>query len=83
MGRGICYISSIMEHIESTNEPPPEPPRKRLSQLVGEEVAAQRQAADMAAYEEAAMEEPHWDRKTATSNFAKRVSARVQIAMRQ
>ena len=71
-----------MEQSEPTNETLPEPPRKRLAELVGQEVAAQRHVADMAAFEEAVMEEPHWDKKTATSNFGKRVSARLQLAIR-
>jgi hypothetical protein len=83
MGCAICYISSIMEHIESTNEPPPEPPRKRLSELVGEEVAAQRQIAEMDAFDEAAAEAPAFDKRSGTSNFGKRVSARLQQAIRR
>ena len=73
-----------MEHIESepNNETQPQP-RRRLCERVAEEVGAQRQAAEMDAFEEAAFADPAFDKRSGTSNFGKRVAARVQIATRQ
>jgi hypothetical protein len=71
-----------MEHIEPTNETPPDAPqpRKTLAEAVGQEVGALRQAAEMDAFDEAAVEAPAFDKRSGTSNFGKRVSARLQHA---
>ena len=58
-------------------------PRKRLAEIVGEEVAAQRFSQSLEAIEEAAMADPAWDKRSGTSNFGKRLSARIQQALRQ
>jgi len=67
-----------------TNDPSPEAvqPRRRLSELVGDNIASQRQEIEAEAFYAAANEEPKWDKRTATSNAGRRLAAKIQVALR-
>ena len=74
-----------MDTPEPTNETPPAtpPPRKqRLCELVADCVAAQEEEANLAAIDEAASADPAFSKRKGESNFGKRVSARLQQALR-
>ena len=60
-----------------------EQPRKRLAEIVGEEVDRQRAEAAAEADYYAAEEEPAFNPRTGQSNFGSRVAAKIRLAQQQ
>ena len=69
------------ESADPNNETPARRPGD-LAAAVAAEVANQRHAAEMDAIDEAALADPAFDKRSGTSNFGKRVGARLQQAVR-
>jgi len=65
-------------------DPSPEAvqPRKRLSEAVSDNIACQLQEIEAEAFNEAANEDPKFDKRTATSNVGRRLAAKIQVALR-
>jgi hypothetical protein len=57
-------------------------PRKRLSEVVGDNIASQLQEIEAKAFYEAANEEPAFDKRSGTSNAGRRIAAKIQVALR-
>ena len=60
-----------------------EQPKRRLADLVAEEVGEQRAVEALNAAYQAAQEEPAFDKKSGTSNFGRRLSAKIQLSQEQ
>jgi len=55
-------------------------PRKTLAEAVAANVAAQRQEIEADANYAAAEEEPKWDKRSGTSNFGRRLAAKIALS---
>ena len=73
----MVYLLMPIEPEDEVTEQP-----QTLAEKVGAEVGAQRQEVEMDAIDAAALAEPAFDKRSGTSNFGKRVSARIQQACR-
>jgi hypothetical protein len=58
-----------------------QPDNRRIGEKIAVIAAQQESHADDRSYE-AANEEAHWDKRTATSNFGRRLSGKIQQAIR-
>ena len=75
-------INEEQQHLTEALQPQPRR-AGALAAAVSQEIAAQCETAEMDALYEAATAEPAFDSRSGTSNFGKRVSARLQQAIRQ